>query len=270
MKRIHWFRRGLLAGILTFVYPGLLGTPVVGNEIPIQDVVAQLTGTSLVSLTEPSSMRLEAPIPGSYLTPRVVPVTTRVVTGDGTRATNFSVRVGTNQYVATPVVSGPGDAEGFHLLALDRATLTLVTNLSVPIPEGGVFILYSLLNEFASRPEVLVIVYEMNPAGRDLFHNPLGVALAAFGANSNALYNASNNEFAPTYAFIGNAGLSTNRSFEVSGLVNPQATGQMDLVLTRDIHGNYFPINPRFVTLQTSTGTGGNTVLVHAHAATRT
>ena len=42
----------------------------------------------------------------------------------------------------------------------------------------------------------------------------------------------------------------------------------MDLVLTRDIHGNHFPINPRFVTLQTSAGTGGNTVLVHAHAAT--
>lgn len=268
MKPFQWFRCGLMAGTLALLLPGTVGAPVVGDEVHADNVLAQWTGTSLVSLTGESPVRLVPPAPGSYLTPRVVPVKTRVVTGDGTRATNFSVLVGTNQYVATPLASGPGDSEGFHLLVLERSTLAVVTNCSGSTPLYSSLVLNGILLEWQTREDLLVVLYEMNPAGEDPISNPFSVTLSRFGANSNALYNASNNKFAPTYAFIGNAGLSTNRSFEVSGLVNPHATGQMEFVLTRDIQGNYFPVNPRFVTLQTSTGAAGNTVLVHAHSAT--
>ncbi|MBL9175736.1 MAG: hypothetical protein JNL10_19490 [Verrucomicrobiales bacterium] len=268
MKRDRWLGRGRLVLFLALLFPGLVGTGGLGDEIPNGDVLIQLTGTTLTSLTQESPHRLEAPAPGSYLTPRMVKVKTRVVTGDGTRATNFSVLVGTNQYVATPLASGPGDSRGFHLLVLERSTLAVVTNCSGSTPEFSSLALNGILKEWQSREDLLVVFYEMNAAGADPISNPLAVTLSNFGASSNALYNPANNHFSPTYAFIGNAGLSTNRSFEVSGFVNPDATGRMEITLARDLRGNYFPIDPRFVTLQTSTGAGANTVLVRAHSAT--
>ena len=245
----------------------LLATAAAGGVLAAEGV-SLLGRTSLASLLDGSDPGLPAPAGVSYLSPRVVPVRTRVVTGDGTRATNFSVIVGTNQYVADPLFNTTGDAAGFHLLVLERSSLVLVTNFSASTTDFGSVMIHSVLVDMMERPDVLVILYEMNPAGTDPLDNPLAVTLAGFGANSNALYNPANNQFAPAYAFIGNAGLSTNRSFEQSGFVNPRATGQMDVVLTRDLNGNFFPVSSRFVTVQTSTGAGKDTVLIHAASAT--
>ncbi|MBX3734616.1 MAG: hypothetical protein KF791_18725 [Verrucomicrobiae bacterium] len=245
----------------------LLATAPAGGVLAAEGV--SLAGrTPLASLLGSSGPGLPAPAGASYLSPRVVPVRTRVVTGDGTRATNFSVRVGTNQYVADPLFSIPGDAAGFHLLVLERSSLAVVTNFSASTVDYGTLVINDVLVDMVQRPDVLIILYEMNPAGTDPIDNPLAATLAGFGANSNALYNPANNQFAPAYAFIGNAGLSTNRSFEQSRFVNPRATGQMDVVLTRDLNGNFFPASSRFVTVQASTGAGRDTVLIHAASAT--
>ncbi|HAB16378.1 MAG TPA: hypothetical protein PLX89_11375 [Verrucomicrobiota bacterium] len=242
--------------------------PMWADSSPFQAPTALLARTPLVSLAEKSEPRFKNLVTTSYLTPRIVPVRTRVVTGDGSRATNFSAIVGTNQYVATPIFSGTDDSAGFHLLVLERATLAMVTNFSASAPNAGTFAIFSTLNEMLARPDLLIIFYEMNPAGEDPFDNPLAVTLAGFGANSNALYNPANNQFAPAYAFIGNPGLSTNRSFEVSSYLNPAVTGQIEVVLTRDLNGNFFPVNPRFATVQISTGPGNDTVLIHNNSAT--
>lgn len=55
-------------------------------------------------------------------------IQTRVITGDGSQATNYSLVVGTNQYVAPPLAQG--GSSGFHLVMLSRQTLGLVSNAS--------------------------------------------------------------------------------------------------------------------------------------------
>lgn len=60
---------------------------------------------------------------------RLIPIQTRVVTGDGTHPGDYSVVVGSNSYQAPD----PGDgAVGFQVVQLDRATLNLVSNVSYP------------------------------------------------------------------------------------------------------------------------------------------
>ncbi|MBN8246265.1 MAG: hypothetical protein J0L84_02335 [Verrucomicrobia bacterium] len=259
MNWSHALQRLLL--VVSLLLPAT-GGRLRGGDAFSEEALALLARSSLASLAA------APPAPGSYLTPRVVPLRTRVITGDGSRATNYSVLLGTNQYVAEPLASGPGDAAGFHLLVLERSSLAVVTNFSAIGPDLGILVMAETLERMAGNEGLLVILYEMSPIGDDAFDVSLGVILSGFGANSNALYNPGNNQFASQYAFIGNVGLSTNKAFEVSSYVNPDADGRLDVVLTRDNLGNYFPTSPRFATVQASTGPNQDTVLIHSRSAT--
>jgi len=204
----------------------------------------------------------------SYLSPRVVPLRTRVVEGDGSRATNYSIWVGTNQYVATPAISNPADASGFHLLVLDRTNLGVITNFSAIPPDGGVLFMNAVLESLAQNPDALVILYTMNPPGTDTLQSPLPVNLVQFGANSNAVYNPATQQFASAYAFIGNPGLAASRSLEISSNVNPDANSAISVVLSRDINGRFYPSDPQFVNLQVSGSSASAGLLLWTSAAT--
>ena len=194
-------------------------------------------------------------------------IQTRVITGDGSQATNYSLVVGTNQYVAPPLAQG--GSSGFHLVMLSRQTLGLVSNASYGTNAQEIDLMINALETAAG--ENLLVLSTMGataPMGPGI--GILDGILASFplGWTPNRLIDPWAERFASAYSFIGNRGLSFGQGIEFSSIENPQTTGQIDAVLIQDINGNFFPVLPTFVSIQTSAGPGQDTVLISTQSST--
>jgi hypothetical protein len=77
----------------------------------------------------PSSSAVPA---SSQSLPTFVPIKTRIVSGDGTKFSDYAARVGSQVYSAPDLNPADTDGYGFQVLVLDRATLKLVSNNSYP------------------------------------------------------------------------------------------------------------------------------------------
>lgn len=195
--------------------------------------------------------------------PSAVGIQTRVVSGDGSEASDYSVIVGTNTYVAPPL-DGGGSA-GFHLVVLSRQTLALVTNTSYAANPGALSALQTELQNGLDET-MLLVLDSMGPPGNLLPIPPLEAVIAAFGGTPAALYDVSQIQYAAVYSLIGNQGLKSGHGFERSNLVNPQTSGSINAVLRPDLAGNYFPVASSFVTLQTSAGASQDTLMIGTNA----
>ncbi|MBN9692592.1 MAG: hypothetical protein J0M24_20275 [Verrucomicrobia bacterium] len=230
------------------------------------DVWDRLTDvTFLRPVTEGRGVRPHAGA-GDAPLPLVVPVQTRVISGDGSQATNFSVLLGDTLITAPPLPAG-GNA-GFHLVVLSRTNLEVLSNLSFGTDATSQATLAGMFQN-SLGPEDLVILYTMGapiPGGTGSW----GLTqLPQFGAQE-TFYSAANGQFTSVYALIGNQGLNPGAGFELSSTANSLTTGQIQAVLAQDVNGNYFPVQPSFVTISTSTGPNSSSVQVSTSQGTVT
>lgn len=197
----------------------------------------------------------------------LVPIQTRVITGDGSQATNYSLIVGTNCYVAPPLSQG-GNA-GFHLVTLSRQTLALVSNVSYGTNETELGAFVQAIDSLS--PTNLVVLSSMGPTevpvswGTGFYIIFSSITL---GWTVDDFIDRTTFQFAPVYSLIGNSGLNRSEGFELSSLANAQTSGSIEAVLAQDLNGNYMPVQPEFVTIQTSAGSGQDTMLIGTRGST--
>ncbi|MBN8247713.1 MAG: hypothetical protein J0L84_09750, partial [Verrucomicrobia bacterium] len=226
--------------------------------------VLMLTGSGLKATpdTLPTSGRLtrilDGPIPalGSrsvnpVVAPFTVPFRARVVTGDGSQATNYSLHVGSAVHPA-PALPGGGN-QGYHLVVLTRSTLSLISSASFPATLSGLSDLGIALQSATSSE--LVVLYSMGPTVVSMSIEQASFTAGAIqqvGGAGSAFFDVGSLTTAGAYLLIGNNGLSTATALELSSLVVPETTGSVEASFVQDIPGNYFPAFRSFVTVRTS------------------
>jgi hypothetical protein len=158
--------------------------------------------------------------------PSLVPIRTRVVSGNGSAATDYAVALyldPANPDVATPVrAATPSDGSnaGFQIVYLQRSDLTALRNITVPALSPGQDIFASELGAALLSPPstcgsagCLVIVQSLRTMGyMPCFADPSStdceywseMFMSLGGSARNAYANGSNPQVA--YSFIGNVG----------------------------------------------------------------
>jgi len=193
--------------------------------------------------------------------PFTVPFRSRVVTGDGSQATDYSLHVGSEVHAA-PALPGGGN-QGYHLVVLTRSTLSLVSNSSHPATASGISDLTAALQ--SATPSQLVVLCSMGPTVVPMSLEQasfVGGAIQQVGGSGDLFFDVASLSTAGAYLLIGNNGLPTASALELSSLVVPETTGSVNASFVQDIPGNYFPMFRRFVTVRTSDGANRDTVMI--------
>jgi len=206
---------------------------------------------------------------GSIPSPNFVPIRTRVVSGDGTKATNYSILVGDRRYVAPPMLDGQN--QGFHLVILSRSSLNFSSNTSYGTDDVSLALLTEALQAVSEAQ--LVIFSTIGLPDAIPIQSPAQLLqfqelLENLGGSENAFLNPAApvlGQIASRYSLIGNLGRNVATAHELSSLVNPNTTGSIEAVLIPDLNGNYFPVYPTFVTVQTSAGSLRDSVMIGDH-----
>ncbi len=170
----------------------------------------------------------------------LTPVQTRIVTGNGTLPTDYAIQVGNTTYQAKPFT---GPATGFQVLVLDRASLTLKTNVSFRtiIPEE-LLDLVVFIKERQAGNEIIILSSLQNlgivgnPIAAATFFNDIIKPLGGTGAVT--LLRESNN-----YSLIGVKGFKTGQAQELTNVINVGSDANITGAFTLDSGG----INQTFV-----------------------
>ena len=165
--------------------------------------------------------------PAAAALPLLVPIRTRVVSGDGSAAGNYAIALyadPANPDTATTTISAPtppdGSNTGFQIVYLRRSDLKALSNVSVPNPvvPNGPFLLSPLATQLQSPPAdcgtagCIVIVQSLGSMGyTPCFADALSTDCQAWsvlfqalgGSSRNAYANGASNKVA--YSFIGNS-----------------------------------------------------------------
>ncbi|MGH9537419.1 MAG: hypothetical protein ACRD3H_05830, partial [Terriglobales bacterium] len=188
----------------------------------------------------------------------LVTIQTRVV---GTGANPYSTQIGNTSYTAT------GGGPGYHVVALNRATLALVLNNTYGLDFNS---LNSMNNDVTGLGNnVLVIISSIGPhssipAGAVQFLANVATYLGGTGPN----YMYCPGFFQPgvtstpvAYSLIG-VPASGAPATQVSPCANPDSDGNISGALVQDIHTHYAFVYSKFVTIQTMTGSQDNTIMI--------
>ena len=214
----------------------------------------------LVSLGADASGKVRRSDIGSVTgVPQAVTLQTRVPTAESSGG-GFQVNVGTNVYPA-PALAG-GGTSGFQLVVLDRKTLTLISNTSYGSDSTDVAALASAIQGLSTTD--MIVLQTLGAPGAAPAGTPLAQLVMGLGGSTNGFL--SGGQFASSYSIIGNPGRNVGSAMERSSLTIPQSSGVIHAVLRTDLQGNYYPVSPSFVTLQTSTGPQQSTVLIDSTA----
>lgn len=207
--------------------------------------------------------------------PLMVPIQTRVIAGDGAKATDYAIKVGQTLYQAPPL--SDGSATGFQVLLLDRHTLELVSNKSFPnANQAEAAALSAAFNDVGRCGEsgCLAVIqslqklgYTSCPTGSCPSQSTLepATALAKLGASSKVNYLSGESTDQP-YTLISNVSLSSAAAIAEGvacakcGLGPRQITGALIL----DNNSAYTFVYPGRATFATGTGAAAtsNTVTI--------
>jgi len=199
--------------------------------------------------------------------PPLVTIVTRVV---GTGPNPYSTQICTQNCNTNPVLttySATSAAPGYHVVALNRATLSLVINNTYALDFNS---LNSMNNDIAGLGNnVLVVITSIGPhssipAQAVQFLSNVATYLGGTGPN----YMYCPGFFTPgvtstpvAYSLIG-VPASGAPATQVSTCANPDTDGNISGALVQDINMNYAFVYSTFVTIQTMTGSQDDTFMI--------
>ncbi len=202
--------------------------------------------TCLVLLAGADEASAQAPL---------VTIQTRVV---GTGQNPYSTQVGSNTYSAT------GAGPGYHVVALNRATLALVSNNTYGLDFTS---LNAMNNDISGLDNTaLVIISSMGPPSL-VGSIPAVENVATYLGGTGLGYIIGGTGFflgtktPSAYSLIGVPG-SGAPATQVSTIANPDTDGNISGVLVQDIQSNYAFTYSKFVAIQTMTGSQNNTIMI--------
>jgi hypothetical protein len=181
----------------------------------------------------------------------LVTIRTRVV---GTGPNPYSTQVGGSTYNAT------GAGPGYHVVALNRATLALVSNNTYGLDFTS---LNSMYNDVAGLGNnVLVIISSIGPAAT-ISSQAISFLddVAAFlgGTGNHYIYGGTMSPSAYSLIGVPASGASAN---QVSTYADPDTDGNISGALILDTQSNYAFTYSTFVTIQTMAGPQNNTIMI--------
>ncbi|MGH8611607.1 MAG: hypothetical protein ACREYF_06080, partial [Gammaproteobacteria bacterium] len=198
----------------------------------------------------------------------LVTIQTRVV---GTGANPYSTQICT-QDCNTPnpvltVYPATGSGPGYHVVALNRATLSLVLNNTYGLDFNS---LNSMNNDVTGLGNnVLVVISSIGPAASISsqaidFLNNVAYYLGALGQGF--LYGGTMSPSA--YSLVGIAASQASGAIAtyVSNYADPDTDGNISGALVLDVQSNYAFTYSTFVTIQTMTGPRNDTIMIGSTA----
>jgi hypothetical protein len=191
--------------------------------------------------------------------PPLVMIQTRVV---GTGSNLYSTQVGNGPLAPPTTYLATGAGPGYHVVALNRATLALVFNNTYGLDFTS---LQSMNNDVTGLGNnVLVVISSIGPvtsiaAQAIPFLNNVAAYLG--GTGSGFMYFGTVNQSPPAYSLIGIPG-SGAPAIQVSAVADPDTDGNIAGALVLDINGNYAFTYSKFVTIQTMTGPQQDTIMI--------
>ncbi|MGH9842813.1 MAG: hypothetical protein ACREEM_29080 [Blastocatellia bacterium] len=164
--------------------------------------------------------------PGSPGADLWIPIQTRIISGDGTKATDYAIKVGNQVYQAPPL--SDGSATGYQILLLDRATLEpIYQNSNVSYPAGDVSRVNGLLGLLPNLKKCgdngcLLVAQSLQTLGWTLAECPVGVCgnlttpgffFSAMGGSPDRDLDVANGRTVNTgYSLIANVGPNGGQS----------------------------------------------------------
>jgi hypothetical protein len=191
--------------------------------------------------------------------PPLVTIQTRVV---GTGSNPYSTQVGNGPLAPPTTYTATGAGPGYHVVALNRATLALVVNNTYGLDFNS---LNSMSNDVTGLGSgVLVIISSIGPptsiASQAIsFLN--NVAANVGGAGPRFMYSAGSPRSPAAYSLIGITGAPAPPT-QVSTYADPDTSGNISGALVLDIQSNYAFVWSKFVTIQTMTGPQQDTIMI--------
>ena len=187
-------------------------------------------------------------------TPPLVTIQTRVVSGGGPNP--YSTQVGNTTYSAT------GTGPGYHVVALNRATLALVLNNTYGLNFTSISSMIGDIGGLGNS--VLVVISSMGPAS-SIDSSQLASLTTMIqnlgGIGQGYLFGGTMSPVA--YSLIGVPGLGAagGSATQVSTYADPDTGGNIVGVLIPDVNGNYAFVYSTFVRMQTSAGPNRDTIM---------
>jgi hypothetical protein len=172
-----------------------------------------------------------------------VTIATRVVTGSGSQAGDYSIQVGSTSYVAAdlPPLDGQPARGGFQVLVLDRATLALVSNQSFTTDVGSAALDCTLQSKLASAlldlssASLVILSSIVGPpdlvSGDPACPGLLGSAIESLGG-TDAVGVAGT-----VYSLVGIPGLGSGNGWERSSATSPGSAASLTGYLLVDSSG---------------------------------
>lgn len=184
----------------------------------------------------------------------LVTIQTRVVSGGGPNP--YSTQVGNTTYSAT------GTGPGYHVVALNRATLALVLNNTYGLNLTSINSMIGDIGGLGSN--VLVVISSMGPASSiDSSQIASLTTMIQNLGGTGQLYLFGGTMSPVAYSLIGIPGLGAagGAATQVGTYADPDTDGNIAGVLIPDVNGNYAFVYSKFVKIQTSAGLNNDTII---------